>query len=862
MKKKIFRVSLAVLSALIVCALTTCNRSSSGSGSGRSGVQNGPIVDKVIFNVSMDQSLAVRDVIEGRADVFWQAAPASILQTLSDADRAKLDFYSVPSGAWSLMVNPIPDKAPYTWTLKNGTVEFNPFAIREVRFALNFLIDRKKLVDEILFGAGEPMFTSATPGQPGTYRYNLLASKFGFTPNGNERKAIADIDAAMTAASNLPENRGKLVKSGQFWQYNGKDVSIKFMIRVDDPTGRLPAGRYVADQIEKAGIKVERLEYDRSKASTLAYYSDPANYDWHLYTEGWGAGATRAWWDVTISQMYAPYYGYMAGGAEEGNWNYTNARIDELGKKGLNGQYLTEEDYWAGNLEAMELGLSEACRVYLAAQFDTYIANKARFNSRMAYGMGDGLNKWSIRTADVKPDADGQFKGQRVLRVVQYSARGSLFMNAWDPIGTQGFNDVYGSSIMEACCDTADFEAPNNAADTPLTTKVDPASLKTAPVIQPDGSMGGTIQVPATAVKWSPETSTWKAVGSGVTSAATGSGSVIPFKWHHGEQVNPAVEVRYASAFVSKLATKLGDNDKFYDSAFASNYEESLKIDKGTVFNNDGSVTNYVDYFFAPDKNRTLMSVAAVSTKAGNPGRASIVSWEIYEALLLLVGEGSKSGTIYSFNQSDVTTEVDVIAPSCVADIKAKLQDMVSRNHVPVSVKDYLTPADAVKRYNAAIAFIDKYGHALISNGPFIISEVNTTANSITLEANRNYYFKNDYWPNYFKQQITRIENVRAPANPSRSSDAVFEISVSSFVYPEADTTPLSNKGKVELRLQLPNGSEKVYNAKFTKNGQFTGTIPASDMATLTAGQSYTVVIMSSIADEAPSVAVADLVLF
>ena len=347
MKKKIFRVSLAVLSALIVCALTTCNRSSSGSGSGRSGVQNGPIVDKVIFNVSMDQSLAVRDVIEGRADVFWQAAPASILQTLSDADRAKLDFYSVPSGAWSLMVNPIPDKAPYTWTLKNGTVEFNPFAIREVRFALNFLIDRKKLVDEILFGAGEPMFTSATPGQPGTYRYNLLASKFGFTPNGNERKAIADIDAAMTAASNLPENRGKLVKSGQFWQYNGKDVSIKFMIRVDDPTGRLPAGRYVADQIEKAGIKVERLEYDRSKASTLAYYSDPANYDWHLYTEGWGAGATRAWWDVTISQMYAPYYGYMAGGAEEENWNYTNARIDELGKKGLNGQYLTEEDYWA-----------------------------------------------------------------------------------------------------------------------------------------------------------------------------------------------------------------------------------------------------------------------------------------------------------------------------------------------------------------------------------------------------------------------------------------------------------------------------------------------------------------------------------
>jgi len=130
------------------------------------------------------------------------------------------------------------------------------------------------------------------------------------------------------------------------------------------------------------------------------------------------------------------------------------------------------------------------------------------------------------------------------------------------------------------------------------------------------------------------------------------------------------------------------------------------------------------------------------------------------------------------------------------------------------------------------------------------------------LDANRDYYQKSSYWINYFKQEITRIENVRAPANPSLSKDAVFEISVSSFIYPNSDTTPLNNRGKVELRLQLPNGSEKVYNAKFTKNGQFTGTIPASDMATLTAGQSYTVVIMSSIADEAPSVAVADLVLF
>ncbi|HPG87088.1 MAG TPA: ABC transporter substrate-binding protein, partial [Spirochaetales bacterium] len=220
------KVLTALAIALCVVSVTTAQ------------VKNGPIVDKVIYTVSMDQSIAMKDIVEGKADVFFQAVPANILRTLSEAEKAKLDIYAVPSGSWSLMLNPIPNKAPYTWTKSDGVTEFNPFAIREVRYALNWLINRKKLVDEILLGDGEPMFTPMTPGQPGTYRYNLIASQLGMTPTGNERKAIADIDAAMTAASQLPENKGKLVKKGQFWQYNGQDVTIKFLIRVDDPTGR------------------------------------------------------------------------------------------------------------------------------------------------------------------------------------------------------------------------------------------------------------------------------------------------------------------------------------------------------------------------------------------------------------------------------------------------------------------------------------------------------------------------------------------------------------------------------------------------------------------------------------------------
>jgi peptide/nickel transport system substrate-binding protein len=315
-------------------------------------------------------------------------------------------------------------------------------------------------------------------------------------------------------------------------------------------------------------------------------------------------------------------------------------------------------------------------------------------------------------------------------------------------------------------------------------------------------------------------------------------------------------------AFPVEWATKDGEGDKYFDDAYSAQYLPVLAVNKGFVFNKDSSLTNYVDYFFAPDANRTAATAAAVGVKAGNPGRGTVVSWEVYEALALLVAEGSKSGTVYSFTNSDAVSEVDVMAEKCVVDIKAKLEEMVAKQHVPASLKGIVTAAQAVQRYKATLAFIEKYKHAYVSNGPFVISNVDTNTNSITLDAFRDYPYKSDYWVKAFSQEITKIDNVKAPATPSKTKDAVFEISATSFVYPNTATTPLSNKAKVEVRLQLLDGTEKVYAAKFSKAGLFIATIPAKDLSALKTGQSYTVVVMSSIAAEAPSVVPTSLVLF
>jgi len=272
----------------------------------------------------------------------------------------------------------------------------------------------------------------------------------------------------METAAALSENKGKLVKSGQFWTYEGTPVTIRFVIRVDDPSGRLPAGNYIADQLEKAGFKVERLLYDRTKASDLVYGGNPADYEWTMYTEGWGAGATRRWWDVTIPRCMPPIMDICPAEPPKASGTIKMMN-DRLAQKSYNGWFLTSDEYWNDNLKATRLGLEEAVRIYLVSQMQYFVANKDRFNSRMLYGLGDGLNNWSIRSADVKPND----KDEKVLRVTQYSARGGLFMSAWDPVGVDGFSDVYSAAIVEACSDPSTFEAPNDASGYPLRVKWD-----------------------------------------------------------------------------------------------------------------------------------------------------------------------------------------------------------------------------------------------------------------------------------------------------------------------------------------------------------------------------------------------------
>jgi len=235
---------------------------------------------------SLNDDTAILAVAKGEYDLYWYARPYNkIAKAIQDYGK-NLNPIKTIAVWWSLNLNLVGD--PQTGLVNSSGKEmFNPFALREVRFAMNWLVNRQYIVSQVLQGSGAPLFGTAVSGQVDAYsNYMMVAKALGFTPQGDEQYALKMIDDAMNKAAQALKAKGhKLEKKDGVWYYDGQPVTVKVIARVEDE--RLDEGKYVAQVLQKAGFKVDLLQWQRSQASKAVYLSDPTTLQWHVYTEGW-----------------------------------------------------------------------------------------------------------------------------------------------------------------------------------------------------------------------------------------------------------------------------------------------------------------------------------------------------------------------------------------------------------------------------------------------------------------------------------------------------------------------------------------------------------------------------------------------
>jgi len=668
--------------------------------------KKGPFVDQVNFIHYLDENLALQDLKAGKIDTYFANIP---LEVVSDAKSdPNLIVYQTTGEFSDLLLNPAPAKA--------STKDLNPFSIRQVRFAMNYLIDRDFVINEILKGYGSPRIDPFGIYSPEYLNIINVVQSFGFRHSPEiAQKMISD---ALSHAGATRDSNGK-------WIYNGKPVTVKVLIRSDVPY-RKSIGEAIASNLESIGFNIIRDYGDLNKANAIVYGSDPQDFKWNIYPEGFASSAFAKYSPATPAQMYAPWYSRMPGNQNPAFWNYKNSTLDKITQKIVFGNFSSESE--RNNLlrESIKDGIQESVRVFVATNIDPYVSTKNVKGLINDFGAGI--------TSRLSPINSRLVNNSTALNI----GMKEIYVGAWNNIA--GFSDRYGVIEASDITDPAVFVDPYNGEVIPVRTPWTD--------IETNGPHGRVAVAPDSMI-WDPINQHWKKVGGNSTAISKVTYDLIYSRWHNGVMMDKN-DLLYSSYFGHQWGTNTGPSDKTKDSEYTSQASQAIKYDKGIRFLSDRKVESYIDFWHFDKK-----EIAGAGTVwAAEP-------WEITAASERLVEDGK-----FAFSKTDSTSKgvdwLSLIVPPHANAIKDELRKMKAEGYVPPALRETVSVDQARKRYDASISWITQHNNAIIGNGPFYLDNYNSAGGVITIKAFRDnsYPFGVGYWNKYEHPKLASIENV------------------------------------------------------------------------------------------------------
>jgi peptide/nickel transport system substrate-binding protein len=689
-------------------------------------------VDQINFIHYLDENLAIQELRADKIDTYFFNIPTSIVSDVSNDPNLK--GYESTGGEDNLLLNPAPAKSSST------TENFNPFSIKQVRFAMNYLIDRNFVVNEILKGHGTPMIDPYGIYSPEYLNIIDTVQSFGFRHD----PAIAEkmISDALIHAGATKDNSGN---SKGKWIYHGKPITIRFFIRSDIPDLN-SIGNTVASDLQDIGFNVIRDYGDRTKAVSVVYGSNPQDLNWNIYTEASSKTAFVKYYPSNVASSYAPWDSNMPGAQNPSFWNYKNTTLDTITQKLVLGNFTSENERNDLLRAAVKDGIQESVRVYIAALGQTYAATKnvKGLVNDFSAGITSRLSLINARLEDSNNNGNHNRTNMNI-GVKQ------IYGGAWNNVA--GFRDIYSVNILYGIQDLAVFNHPYTGETIPFRTPWT--------AVETNGPHDAIPIAPGTII-WDPLHQQWKKSDTddvtGVKNSNNNNNSSIAVskvtynllygKWHNGIMMDKS-DILYTNYFQHEWATNTGTSDKTVDSEYTSQVAPILKFDRGIRFLLNNKLESYTDFWHF-DKNE----IAGLS--AWWPAEP----WEITAAQERLVTDG-----MFAFSKTDSTSKgvdwLSLLVPSHANAIKDELQKMKSERYVPIALRGIVNASEATKRYDASINWISQHNNAIIGNGPFYLDSYNPSGGVITIKAFRDssYPFTIGYWNKYEHPKLATIQN-------------------------------------------------------------------------------------------------------
>jgi len=674
--------------------------------------------DSVRFIQYLDENTALEEVRNGNLDIYYYRISADRLENLKA--REGLDVFDSSGGSYSILVNPA------------ETEKFNPFSIKENRFALNYLVDRKLIVNELMSGYGAPMISNYGPFDPEylTIIEQLEAFNFRYNPTLAEE----------IITKNLIE-RGA-IKVENKWQIEGAPIEIIFFIRSDDPV-RKSIGAILASELERIGFTVKKDFGDLNKAFVVVYGSDPADLKWNLYTEGWNKSAFVKYDSVGLGQMYSPWFSNMPGFNVPDYWNYQNDYIDSLSQEIYTGDFQSSKEREKLIQQATVEGVNESVRIFLASKVDQYVVHQGTYGIVNDFGAGV-----PSRFTPINAQSD---KDELVIGVKQ------IYQGAWNPV--MGFSDAYSRQIWGILSDPVTFPHPFTGEIIPIrgNWKVETAG--------PDGKL----DLPDDAIIWDPYIQNWKNVPEDAQAVSKVTFDLEFSNWHNGQSMDMN-DILHSLYFTIEWGTQTDESDKTFDSEFTPRAAQSVETLIGVKQIDENTIEVYVDFWHF-DEGEIADWASLWST----------MPWEIFSAIEQAVIDGK-----VSISRSGATSKninwVSLIIPNDAFVIQSYLDEFKTEKYIPPPLKKFESNFQYFdNRYTASSEWIAKNNHAVISNGPFYLDAYSPESRTISVSAfdDDSYPFKAGHWSSFENTEFPRITKVQIPNLIQKDEEFNFSIETS-----------------------------------------------------------------------------------
>ena len=719
--------------------------------------RTGGWLDEIVFSVVASDS-AVSQLQAGAIDFYSFNLSSNTLQQIKDAGLSYTQSYG---GNYGVSLNP---------AVFDDTTVLNPFSNRKIREAVNWLIDRN-YVNQDIYGGGSlpkllPITTQLVEYTNLIETARALETKYAY----NLEKARAQVTAEMEAMGAILGDDGK-------WQYNDAPVNLIFLIRSDGDGTRKPMGDYIANQLVEVGFTVDRQYKTSSEVFPIWLGSVASEGQWHLYTAGYlPSGLTRD--ERGNIQQY--YLSTSIQASDPFISNVADPELQQIGDDLAQGNFATKEERDEMLARALELALEDSLFVWVVDQLVYAPYNN---NVSVTYDLGAGY--------------EAAFMGNYNLRFLEEEGgtmnvgTNDLFTQPWNTIA--GSNWVWDSNVMRATSmGAAGIGGSQGLMGDPYTGLAWPHRIESASLEYQTGlpitnnNLGwldvqevDEIPVPADAwVDWDATSQTFITAGEKFPDGSTAkTKSVVVYpadlyetvKWHDGSPISAADFVMAFAIFLDRAKPE----SAIYDESAALSVDAFLPSFKGwRITSTDPITIEYYSDSFAADAELNVIPLWP-----GSPtGLAGENSWQIFAVSNLAEAACELAYTSDKADALQIEQMSWVGGPSL--EILKKYMDQAQAESVvpfEATLGQFLTPEEVALRYENMSKWYDDHGHFWVGTGPYYLDQVFTTEKSLVLKNFTDFPDLADRWSD-FKDPKRATVVLDGPGQVTSGQEATFDV--------------------------------------------------------------------------------------